>query len=360
VPTRPPPLARIHLDRSLPRLLGAPLLIVLAGAGAAVVGGIGGGTSGLIVLVVGGIGILAGLIAALALLSVRLDIEEALIRLHWIGGERRYPLARGAVTRVTVRGPRASRLRPRFGVLGWAVGSARLRGEETIDIVRLAPTRTVILVPTEHRRLAIAPRSEAELLEVLSGAAQVRQRLDELARQSAPAPIEVDEPAAYAGLEAEVHELTGIERAVLEEHLAPERIARVAGSAPAAASPADAPAHAPTAPHVATLPADAKILAPRPRWLSPQLPPALGASLAFIVLPLAAAAAIWGIGGALDRLPVDGSDQWRVVTLTLALGGPGTAVGALMARIWWPRIIGVVVTSGLAALVVAARALLGG
>jgi hypothetical protein len=107
-------------------------------------------------------------------------------------------------------------------------------------------------------------------------------------------------------------------------------------------------------------PTVAAVARPRPRWLSPQLPPALGASLALIGLPLVATAAIWGVGGALDRLPVDGSDQWRVVTLALALGGPGTAVGALMARIWWPRIMGVVVTSGLAALVVAARALLGG
>jgi hypothetical protein len=361
VPPRPPPLARIHLDRSLPRLLGAPLLIAVAGAGAMVAGAaVGGGLSTLVLFAVGGIALVAALLGAVVLLSVRLDIEEALIRLHWIGGERRYPLARGAVTRVTVRGKQASRLRPAFGAFGWAIGRARLRGEETIDVVRMAPTRTVILVPTEHRRLAIAPRSEGELLEALSDAAQARQRLDELAREPAPATVEVDEPAPDADLEAELHELTGIERAVLEERLAAERGARETGTEPAAPLAVTFAAPAPMAPDVATRPPGPTILARRPRWLSPQLPPALGASMAFILLPLVAAAAIWGIGGALDHLPVDGSDRWRAVTLSLALGGPGTAVGALMARIWWPRIIGVVVTSGLAALVVAARALLGG
>ena len=361
--TRPPPLARIHLHRSLPRLLAGPLLIVLVGAGAAAASRLAAGTTAVVLLVVGGIAIAAGLVAALILLSVRLDIDEALIRLHWIGGERRYPLARGAVTRVTVRGPQASSLRPTFGAFGWALGRARLRGEETIDVVRLASTRTVILVPTEHRRLAIAPRSEGELLEALSDAAQARQRVDELAMEgvAAPAPIEVDVPATGAGHEAEVHELTGIERAVLEERLTAERIDLDVGTQPAPVSPADVAAPAPMQADGATaLPEVAQAARPRPRWLSPQLPPALGASLAFIGLPLVAAGAIWGIGGALDRLPVDGSDQWRVVTLTLALGGPGTAVGALMARIWWPRIMGVVVTSGLAALVVAARAMLGG
>lgn len=358
--TRPPPLAHIRLDRSLPRLLGVPLVVIAAGAGAIVAGVVSRGTSGLALMVLGGIVTLAGLVAGLALLSVRLDIEDALIRLHWIGGERRYPLARGAVTRVAVRGPHASQLRPRFGALGWGLGQARLRGEETIDVVRLAATRTVILVPTEHRRLAIAPHSEGELLEALSEAAQARQRLDELARASEPPPVEVDEPPADGSGDLEpAHELTGIERATLERRLSGERSARATPAMADRASAGDAEAVASAAPALAPPAQRIPAVRRRPGWLSPQLPPALGASLAFIALPLVAAGAIWGIGGALDRLPTDGSDQMKVVTLALALGGPGTAVAALMARIWWPRIIGVVVTSGLAALVVAARALLG-
>jgi hypothetical protein len=79
-----------------------------------------------------------------------------------------------------------------------------------------------------------------------------------------------------------------------------------------------------------------------------------------MALPVLTAGVIWGLGGALDRLPPDGTDRMNVVTLALVLGGPATALAALMARIWWPRLIGVVVTCGLAALVVAARAVLGG
>ena len=67
---------------------------------------------------------------AVMLLSVRLDVEVATLRLRWMGGERRYTLVRGAVTRVPLHGPEAARLRPRFGALGWGLGKARLRGDE--------------------------------------------------------------------------------------------------------------------------------------------------------------------------------------------------------------------------------------
>jgi hypothetical protein len=367
----PLPLARIRLERSLPRLLSGPALVALAGAGAITFGLLSRGALATGLIGLGVAVVLFGLAGAFVLLSVRLEVEEARIRLRWFGGDRVYPLARGAVTRVTVRGPEASSLRPRLGGFGWAIGRARLRDDETIDVVRLAPTRTVIVVPTELCRLAIAPRSEAELLEALSDAAQVRQRLEELARAAPPSDaieppsgIEAEAEAAGDELEPEPpHALTGIERALLEERLAAERAAlTVATTSDQAAGTAvmatQLPATAGPAPAVAepALPAARR----RPRWPMPQLPPALGTSIAFMLLPLLAAGAIWGIGGALDRLPADGTDRMNVVTLTLVLGGPATAVGALMARIWWPRLIGVVVTSGLAALVVAARALLGG
>jgi hypothetical protein len=364
------PLARIHLERSLPHVLSVPVFVLLAGAGAVAVGVLTGGALGIVLMVLGAVVVVTGVAGALVLLSVRLDVEEARIRLRWFGGQRLYPLARGAVTRVTVRGPEASSLRPRLGAFGWAIGRARLRDDETIDIVRLAPTRTVILVPTELRRLAIAPRSEAELLEALTDAAQVRQRLEELARTVAPAEeIEPSELEAEAEREIEAedveaepaHALTGIERALLEARLAAERAALEEGPPPAAATTGTAvEARSTAAPDRGSVEAAEPLPRPRLRWPGPRLPPALGTSIAFMALPLLAAVLIWGLGGALDRLPPDGTDRMNVVTLALVLGGPATAVGALMARIWWPRLIGVVVTSGLAALVVAARALLGG
>jgi hypothetical protein len=89
------------------------------------------------------------------------------------------------------------------------------------------------------------------------------------------------------------------------------------------------------------------------------VPPALGASVAFIALPLLAAGAVWGAGDLLGQLPEAGTDELRQVTLAVVLAGPATSIGALMARVWWPRLIGVVVTSGLAALLIAARAMFG-
>ena len=88
------------------------------------------------------------------------------------GPRRRHPRHHGRRGR--------SAIRTRFGFLGWAYGRAILRGEEPISIVRLAPTPTVILVPTDHGRLAIAAASEPELLEALGAAARVQQRLDEV------------------------------------------------------------------------------------------------------------------------------------------------------------------------------------
>jgi hypothetical protein len=372
VSSRPPPLATIRLDRSLPRLPAVPLVMIAAGIAGVVAGVVQGGALGIGLVVLGAVVGILGLIGGLVLTSVGLEVEEAQIRVHWLGGERRYPLARGAVTRVTVSGPQASALQPRFGALGWALGPARLRGEETIDTVRLAPAPTMILVPTERGRLAIAPHSEAELLEALSEAAQVRQRLDELARtappvEAAPETKAESRPRETPSVAPSVedgeprHTLTGIERSILERRLAAERDAIEAGSVgPGVASTADADLRAAGGEAAIAVAPPRRRRARRVRWLTPQLPPGLGVSIAFIVLPLLAAGAIWGIGNALDRLPADGTDQLRVVILALALGGPGTAVGALMARIWWPRIMGVVVTGGIVALVVAARALLGG
>jgi hypothetical protein len=367
----PQPLARIRLERSIPRLVSGPLIVGLAGAGAIIFGLLAGGTLGLALAALGVAVVGIAIAAAFVLLSIRLEVEEAQIRLRWPGGHRVYPLARGAVTRVTVRGPEASSLRPRVGGLGWGIGPAQLRDDETIDVVRLAPTRTVILVPTELRRLAIAPHSEAELLEALSDAAQVRQRLEALARigppadtVEPPADVEADVEAESADDELEpepAHALTGIERALLEERLAAERDALAVPPPAVETAPIDVaierPAEAGAESAVEPAPPVARA---RRRLPLPPMSPALGTTMAFLVLPLLAAGALWGIAGALDRLPAAGTDRMNLVALTLVLGGPATAVGAVMARIWWPRLIGVVVSSGLAALVIAARALLGG
>lgn len=349
-----------------------PLLVIGTGALAAaswLLGSFGAGTGGIVFAALGGALVLVGLVAAVLLLSIRMEVHEAAVRLAWLGGERIYPLTRGPVTRVRLRGPEASRLKPRFGVFGWSVGSAQLRDEEEINVVRLARTRTAILVPTERGRLAISAADEDQLLDALSRAARARQRLEELAdvaRVAEPVPPAEPEPAPEpeptipaAAIEPEPRILTGIERAFLEQRLADERAAAEATAAAEGATAGAIGVAAPGAAGLAVQPAvelkaEAEPGPPRRIGLRRPRP-----SAAFVLLPLGGAGAAWGIGLALGTYPPPGTDAGRLTALALVLAGPATSVGAVMALAWWPRIVGVVVSGGLAASVFIARALLG-
>jgi hypothetical protein len=367
MPSRVPPIARVRLARAPFRLVLLPALLVALGAAleaAAVVGPVPSLTPAWIALVAGGVLLaLVGLAIAFWLLGLRLDVEEAAIRVRWPGGERLHPLVPGPVTRVRLRGNNASSLRSRTGWLGWTVGRARLRGEETIQVIRLARTPTAILVPTERGRLAIAAASEAELIEALSRAARARQRLEELARPvprletEAPQPAPVP-PAVEAAQEPEPHFLTGIERAELEERLAREGASAAAIAEAIAGHPVtDAMAVAPAPP-----PAPPLAQPTAARWRRGRAAVRIGRprpSAVFVLLPLLAAGFVWAAATLGGRLPEPGTDLGRLTALGLVLAGPATSVGAIMARAWWPRLVGVVVTSGLASAVFVGRALLG-
>lgn len=351
---RVPPIARIRLSRSLPRLLMLPMLMLIAGA-AAIAGGLllVSGTIGLAVAGLGGLVILGALIGALVLLSVRLDVEEAAVCLGWLGGERIYPLSPGPVTRVRLRGKDASRLRAAPRLLPWQLGAGRLRGEEDVEVVRLAPTATAILVPTERGRLAIAAADEKGLLDALSRAARARQRLEELTREAPP----VDEPMRPPEVEVDPALMTGIQRAVFESRMAEEQAAALGGAEAerlAAAPTAETgEAAASVEPDLTEAKRKRRGL-PRPQWtLGP------GPSLALLALPLVGAGAAWGLAALLDRMPDPGTDLGRLTALGLVLAGPATTVGAIMARVYWPRLVAVVVAGGLATAVFLGRALLG-
>jgi hypothetical protein len=278
------------------------------------------------------------------------------VRISWPTGARRYPLVPGPVTRVRLRGPNASSLRSRTSWLGWTVGRAVLRGDEPVEAVRLAPSATAILVPTQGGRLAIAAASESDLIDALSRAARARQRQEELAPREPPEPM----PAAREP-EPEAHVLTGIERAELEERLARERANAVAQ----ATQPSElaAAADAVPAPSSAAESMDAAIdERPRRRWQRGRAGVRIGRprpSAALVLLPLLGAGGVWLAASLSGRLPEAGTDLGRLTALGLVLSGPATSVGAIMARAWWPRLVGVVVTSGLAAAVFVGRALLG-
>jgi hypothetical protein len=375
-----PPIARIRLARSMRHLLTVPAMLLLAG-GAATLAGLllVGGLAGIAVAALGGIVLFVGLIAAAVLLSIRLDVEEAAVRISWLGGGRTYALTPGPVTRVRFRGENASRLRRGRSALAWGLGRATLRGEEAIDIVRLASTPTAILVPTETGRLAIAPASDDDLLDALSRAARARRRLDELAEAAprpepsiAAAPAEAAEPEPEGAPEPDEvpTTLTGIQRALLEQRLAEERATQLRAEAEAAAE-----AERLAAERAAIVPVEPAlgedIVEPIGRRRRREAPPTprfrrLPRGLrrprpraVFVLLPIIGAGVAWGIGVAGGRMPEAGTDLARLTSLALVLAGPATSVGALLALAFWPRLVGVVVAGGLAASVFVGRALFG-
>ena len=366
-------IARVPLARAPRRLLLAPALAALVGAAAFGLGRLLGGWGGLGLGVAGIVTIaLAGWLV-ITLLSIGLEVEVAAIRIHWIGGEQRHLLARGPVTRVALQGPGAVRLRARFGFVGWALGRGTLRGEERIQVVRLAPSATLILVPTIHGRLAVAPASEGELLAALAGAARVQQRLDAVAARTPSLPPRPEPPAQApvapavpeVSVEAPAHAaeplpraLTGIERVELEARLAAQRAAALAAAEAErqAQELAGRAAAAPIAPGAALTPRRARVRAAwhRPAWLD--ISRGGVAAVAVLLLPLLGSAAAWLVASLNGQAHGDAA---RGLVLAIALAGPAATLGAIGARLWWPRLIPLVVASSLFALVLIGRVLAG-
>jgi hypothetical protein len=388
-------IARVPLARSRRRMLAAPLILLLVAAAAVAAGLFTDGWARYALLGGAALPMLLALYLVAVVSTVRLDVEVSTLRLRWIGVDRRYTLARGAVTRVPLRGERAAKLRPRFGAFGWGLGSARLRGEETIQLVRLARSPAVILVPTEAGRVGIAPASEEQFLQVLAEAARVQQRLDQVAARARAIPLErppAEEPPVaeppVAPVPVEVprdHVMTGIERALLEERLAAERAAALAEAeaerraveearrqAEEARLAAERPAAVATA-NGATSPGSAVAIAspaaaerpraagrvPRPRISAPSargLSRDRMLSMAVAMLPLVAGAAVWGAAALADALKPTSPDG-QIVVLALILAGPAAALGALAARAWFPRLVGLITITAACALVLIGRSL---
>ncbi len=368
----------VRLARDSRRLLVLPVLAIFVGfAGAAASRLVTGPVSialavaGLLVAVVGGY-------LGAWLLSFRLEIEVGALRVRWLGGERRYQLVRGTLTRVVTRGPGAAALRPRLGVLGLGLGPAILRGEEHVELLRLGDRDSMVLVPTDRGRLAITAAVEQELLDALATAVLRQRELDAArgaAAAAAPAqPVSLPEIGA-APPPADVSPtrvLTGIERRLLESRLAAEReatraaaeaerreAAGVGGRGGRASAANAAPAAAPI-----TMAARARQRRAsqwqRPSWLAlpawmtrwPRLLDAIP-----IVAPLVVAAGAWIVLVAGGRLA--GPDpEARYLVMVLALTGPLAAAAVFIARSWQPRLTGLISWSALAAQVLLARALI--
>ncbi len=365
--------AVVRLARDRLRLFVAPVAFALAAAAAVAGGLLLRGPGGISLIAIGGLAALVSAYLAALVSSYRLLVEPGVLLLRWLGGERRYRLVRGAVTRVAVSGENAAALHPRFGALGWAVGPAVLR-DEAIELIRLSRRPPLIVAPTDRGRLAIAAAVESELLAAMTHAVRLQERLDEVAARRAAPPVE--EPAPRPAAPPAPRILTGIERTLIEQRLAAERAAaQAAAHSERAGAAAEVVPEAPEA-DLAPVPAMAAAAEPevaavaaprvarrreraqwqRPAWLSVPGPATVVAALP-IALPLIGAGIAWTAVAVTGR-PVLPVDESRILLAALALVGPVGAIGALIARLWYPRLGGLVMISSVAALAMLTRTIL--
>lgn len=364
------PLARVALARNLPRMLALPALLVLAGAG---VGGLGvlliSGTPGVAITALGVVAAAIGVWLAVRILSLHLAVEVDYLHLTGIGTDRRYHLAPGPLSRLATGGPSGTTLRTGIGGLARGVGSAALSATEQLEVIRLGATPSVILVPTERGRLAVAVSAEADFIESLMAAGRKR------AETPAPPPPAATPPMTAATDLPVARPLTGIERMQLEERLAVDRRealtaaraehAAAGFSATAAAlAAAGATVAAMTPAAAAALPAS---LAPAPRVTPLRRParlvprgvarPTVTPSLLLVVAPLLGVVAIWALA-VLTGTPPAPSGLDPLLTAIL-LCGPIAAVAIWQAQGRWPRLAGLTSVATLVAIVLVTRAVLG-
>jgi len=364
----------VRLARDRARLFAAPIVFVVVAAAAAAGGLLLAGPTGIVLVAVAALAALAAAYLVALISSYRLLVEPGTLRLTWLGGERSYRLVQGKVTRVGISGDNAGALRPRFGSLGWAVGPAVLRGEP-IELIRLSRRPPLIVAPTDRGRLAIAAAVESELLEAMTHAVRLQERLDEVAaRRLAPPP---PEPIAPPPVPTAPRVLTGIERTLIEQRLAAERAAALAAAdaeragAAAAVVPETQPEPEPpipealpeAPPEVAAPVTERRIARPRQRaqWQRPAWVAVPGPASVVAALPIALP--LLGAGIALLAVSVTGRpalpiDETRILLAALALIGPVGALGGLIARAWYPRLGGLVMASSVAALAMLTRTIL--
>jgi hypothetical protein len=273
----------VTLARDRRTTLGPGLLVLLGlvviGLGVAAGVLLGPGVPMAALLLIGAVLAVVGGWVILRIRSLRLRVEPDYLHLTGMGVDRRYHLAKGSLARVASAGL-APRRRP--SLLGSAVGPATL-GDETVELIRLGATPSVILVPTEQGRVALAAAAEDELVQTLMAAARTRAERAPVAATVISAPAAVTPaavaPAAMAPAappppppppvqpESPARPLTGIERMALEERMAEERRAALTGARTeqAAASLATAAALSPPAPpSVFVPPAPPPVIAPAP------------------------------------------------------------------------------------------------
>jgi hypothetical protein len=160
----------IPLRRSIPRLALVVGLRAAVGAAAVVTAAATFGVVATILNLTGAACLLYALLLGTYLFSLRLEAVPNELRLRSLFGTRRYRLRKGEVRRLWVQFSRRP-LEARVGTLGVHVGEGQLGGEKLVDVIALDQASTLLMVPVEGGRLAVAPEIEGTLLEALLRAA---------------------------------------------------------------------------------------------------------------------------------------------------------------------------------------------
>lgn len=131
------------------------------------------GTIQLMVLALSAVVLGYATLLAIHVLSLRLLVfpEEVRVSSHLL--RRRYRLGPGDATRYKVPRKRGA-FKSQLGSFGIELGRGRLQSGEPVDIVRLAPLPSVIVIRCVSILLAVAPSSERALLTALKKAQQSR------------------------------------------------------------------------------------------------------------------------------------------------------------------------------------------
>lgn len=129
------------------------------------------GTIGVAVTLAGVTVLCYVVLLTLHVLSLRLEIRRGEVRVASVLVRRRYPVRPGPVTRLRVE-PRKGIFGTQLGGFGIEIGLGHSPSAESVDVVRLAPVSSLIVVPSSPTRLAVVPSSERTLLRALELAAE--------------------------------------------------------------------------------------------------------------------------------------------------------------------------------------------
>ena len=161
----------IPLRRSVPRLAAVVGLRAAIGLAAVLTGLTTFGVVAAALYLAGGVVLAYAWGLGAYLFTLRLEAIPEHLRLRSLFGSRTYRLRKGEVRRLWVRFSRRP-LEARVAGLGVRFGEGQLGGEILVDVISLDESTALLMVPVQGGRLAIAPESEATLLDALKLAAR--------------------------------------------------------------------------------------------------------------------------------------------------------------------------------------------